>query len=188
VKFVETDLPGVLVIEPQVFTDARGFFLESYNAARFSEAGIDLRFLQDNHSNSTRGVLRGLHYQEPNPQGKLLRVVNGAVFDVAVDIRRGSPHFGRWAGVELSAENRKMIWVPPGFAHGFCVISDRADVLYKCTVLWAAKSEHVILWNDPGIGIAWPVADPILSPRDAAGVRLAEATVLPSYEAAAAAR
>ena len=175
----ETALPGVKLIEPKVFGDDRGFFLESWNARAFAEAGIDERFVQDNHSRSARNVLRGLHYQIVEPQGKLVRVVDGAVFDVAVDVRRSSPHFGKWVGYELSAANKRMLWVPPGFAHGFVVLSDTADFLYKCTTLYAPAHERSIAWNDPAIGIDWPLdgATPLLSGKDAAAVTLAEAEV-----------
>src|SRR5688572_7590607 len=179
-KVTATALPEVLLIEPRVFQDDRGFFLETYNESRFAEHGIPQRFVQDNHSRSARNVLRGLHFQEPNPQGKLLRVVRGAVFDVAVDIRKGSPTFGKWFGVELSEENQRMLWVPEGFAHGFWVLRDDTDVLYKCTALYQPAAEQSILWNDPEIGIAWPEGDPILSAKDAAAPRLSKAPVLPS--------
>ena len=180
----QTPLPGVLLIEPRVFADERGFFLETYNVARFRELGIAASFVQDNHSRSHRGVLRGLHYQEPNAQGKLVRCSSGSVYDVAVDVRVGSPAFGRWFGIELSGENRLMLWVPPGYAHGFCALTDDADLIYKCTELYDAKSDRAIRWNDPALGIEWPVTDPIVSAKDAAAPRLAEATVLPTYVAA----
>ena len=175
----ETTLPGVKLIEPKVFGDDRGFFLESWNARAFAEAGIDERFVQDNHSRSARNVLRGLHYQIVEPQGKLVRVVDGAVFDVAVDVRRSSPHFGKWVGYELSAANKRMLWVPPGFAHGFVVLTDTADFLYKCTTLYAPAHERSIAWDDPAIGIDWPLdgAEPLLSGKDAAAVKLADAEV-----------
>lgn len=178
-EITETSLAGVLLIEPRVFGDARGFFLESWNQQRFSEAGLDLAFVQDNHSRSSRGVLRGLHYQLDNPQGKLVRVTQGAVFDVAVDIRRSSPRFGCWVGYELSAENHRMLWIPPGFAHGFLVLSDTADFLYKCTSLYDPPSDRGIRWNDPAIGIEWPDVDasPLLSTKDAAAPLLANAEV-----------
>ena len=180
-KATETPLPGVLLIEPKVFADARGFFLETYNAARFREFGIDAPFVQDNQSRSARGVLRGLHYQEPNPQGKLVRCTLGALFDVAVDIRRDSPHFGKWFGAELSEENKRMLWIPPGFAHGFCALSDIADLAYKCTSLYEAQNDRVILWNDPDLGIKWPVTNPKLSAKDARAPRLKDASVLPLF-------
>lgn len=179
--FTETDLPEVIVVEPAVFGDDRGFFMEVYHEGKFREGGIREAFVQDNHSRSMRGVLRGLHYQLPNPQGKLVRVIAGSVFDVAVDIRRGSPSFGKWTGVELSAENRKQLWIPAGFAHGFCVTSESADVVYKCTTLYDGPNDRGIRWDDPEIGIQWPVKDPILSPKDAVAPRLREATVLPEY-------
>jgi len=171
----------VLLIEPTVFADDRGFFLETYHAARFAEAGIDANFLQDNQSRSVRGVLRGLHFQEPNAQGKLVRCALGALFDVAVDIRVGSPQFGKWFGAELTEENRLMLWVPPGFAHGFCALSEVADLAYKCTALYDAASDRAIAWDDPDIGIAWPVTEPSLSPKDAAAPRLKDAAVLPRF-------
>ena len=151
----DTTLPGVKLIEPRVFGDDRGFFLESWNARAFADAGIDVAFVQDNHSRSATNVLRGLHYQIVEPQGKLVRVVGGAVFDVAVDVRRSSPHFGQWVGYELSAANKRMLWVPPGFAHGFVVLSDSADFLYKCTTFYAPAHERSIAWDDPAIGIDW---------------------------------
>lgn len=175
----ETALPGVMLIEPKVFGDERGFFLESWNAAAFAAAGLGLDFVQDNHSRSSRGVLRGLHYQLGTPQGKLVRVTSGAVFDVAVDIRRSSPHFGRWVGYELSDANKRMLYVPPGFAHGFCVLSDSADFLYKCTTLYNAPTDRGIRWDDPAIGIDWPLGDivPQLSGKDAVAPLLADAEV-----------
>lgn len=176
-NIVETALPGVLIIEPRVFGDARGFFLESWNRQCFATAGLDLDFVQDNHSRSARGVLRGLHYQLENPQGKLVRVTQGAVFDVAVDIRRSSAHFGKWVGVELSADNHRMLWIPPGFAHGFVVLSETADFLYKCTTLYHQPSDRGIRWDDPEIGIVWPDVGvaPLLSAKDAVAPRLAAA-------------
>jgi dTDP-4-dehydrorhamnose 3,5-epimerase len=179
VNIIETTLPGVLIIEPRVFGDARGFFLESWNRQNFADAGLDLDFVQDNHSRSARGVLRGLHYQLENPQGKLVRVTQGAVFDVAVDIRRSSPHFGKWVGVELSAKNHRMLWIPPGFAHGFLVLSETADFLYKCTTLYHPPSDRGIRWDDPDIGIAWPDVGlaPLLSANDTVATQLAAAEV-----------
>ena len=169
-KVSQTSLAGVLLIEPTVFEDSRGYFMETYNAERFAEIGIAAPFVQDNQSRSLRGVLRGLHFQEPNPQGKLVRCSLGALFDVAVDVRAGSPQFGKWVGVELSDENRHMLWVPPGFAHGFCPLTDVADLAYKCTALYDAASDRVIAWNDPDIGIEWPLKgrEPVLSDKDAA--------------------
>ncbi len=178
-NILETALPGVLIIEPRVFGDERGFFMETWNADAFRSAGLDLSFVQDNHSRSSAGVLRGLHYQLTRPQGKLVRVTAGAVYDVAVDVRRSSAHFGRWVGVELSAENRRMLWVPPGFAHGFLTLGDGTDFLYKCTDLYAPADERCIAWDDPEIGIAWPLGSmiPQLSAKDRAGVPLAQAEV-----------
>lgn len=175
-------IPDVLLVEPDVFGDHRGFFLESYNRRRFAEMGLDVAFVQDNHSRSTKGVLRGLHYQLKNPQGKLVRVVQGEVYDVAVDIRKGSPTFGRWCGEFLSSDNFRMLYVPPGFAHGFCVLSDTADFLYKCTDYYSPGDEHGVIWNDPTIGIDWPLAEPPkLSDKDRNYRPLAEIeTLLPS--------
>lgn len=177
----QTTLPGVLLIEPRVFGDDRGFFMETYRVDAFRDAGIRDSFVQDNHSRSAKGVLRGLHYQEPNPQGKLVRCTRGALFDVAVDIRRGSPSFGQWFGVELSDANKRMLWVPPGFAHGFCALEDGSDLVYKCTALYDPAGDRAVLWNDPEIGIAWPIAEPLLSAKDAKAPRLGEASVLPLY-------
>ena len=178
----ETSLPGVLLIEPKVFSDDRGFFMETYRAGMFRPLGSgDPVFVQDNHSRSARGVLRGLHYQEPNAQGKLVRCTRGAIFDVAVDIRRGSPSFGRWFGLELSDANKRMLWIPPGFAHGFCALEDESDLVYKCTSLYDAASDRSIVWNDPAIGIEWPISEPVLSAKDANAPRLADAAALPAY-------
>ncbi len=178
-NIVETTLPGVLIIEPKVFGDARGFFLESWNQGTFAQAGLTMDFVQDNHSRSARGVLRGLHYQLENPQGKLVRVTQGAVYDVAVDVRRSSLHFGQWVGVELSADNHRMLWIPPGFAHGFLVLSETADFLYKCTTLYHPPSDRGIRWDDPDIGIVWPDIGmtPQLSGKDAVALHLAQAEV-----------
>ena len=178
----ETSLPGVLIVEPDKFTDARGFFLETYRRERYAEAGLDVSFVQDNHSRSRRGVIRGLHYQEPGAQGKLVHVARGRIFDVAVDIRRGSPHFGAWTGVELSDENARQIWIPAGFAHGFVTLSEEADIMYKCTGIYLPEHEHTIRWDDPDIGIGWPDAGgpPVSSEKDEAGQPLAQA-VLPIY-------
>lgn len=178
---IQTELPGVLLIEPRVFSDERGFFFESFNARRFEEAtGLSRDFVQDNHSRSRHGVLRGLHYQLQQPQGKLIRVVAGEVYDVAVDIRRHSPSFGRWVGVQLSAENRRQLWLPEGFAHGFLVLSEFADVLYKTTDYYAPAHERCIRWDDPNLAISWPLAGaPLLSAKDQAGVSLADAELLP---------
>jgi dTDP-4-dehydrorhamnose 3,5-epimerase len=174
-NFTETPLPGVILIEPKLISDDRGFFMETFHAEAFARAGLPASFVQDNHSHSRRGVLRGLHYQEPHPQGKLVRCTRGALFDVAVDVRRASPHFGKWFGVEISEENRKMLWIPPGFAHGFCALTDDADLVYKCTSLYRREYDRVIAWNDPDIGIEWPLRDPILSPKDAAAPPLRDA-------------
>ena len=167
-KVLPTELTGVLVIEPRVFSDTRGFFFESYHAPRYADAGIAVTFVQDNHSSSVKGTIRGLHYQLRHPQAKLLRVIRGAVLDVAVDIRRGSPTFGRWVGVELSAENKRQLFIPAGFGHGFCATSDVAEVEYKCSNVYVADDQHGVLWNDLTIGIRWPVREPILSDTDRA--------------------
>ena len=180
-KVVATELPGVLLVEPRVFGDARGFFFETFHAERYAAAGIPGPFVQDNLSRSGRGTLRGLHFQEPRAQGKLVQVLQGAVWDVAVDVRKGSPHFGRWVGMELSEENRRQLWIPPGFAHGFCVLSDSADFLYKCTEFYAPEVERAVRWDDPALGIHWPVAEPVLSAKDSAAPLLADAPVLPLY-------
>lgn len=168
---IETSLPGVLILEPKVFGDSRGFFYESYNRREFERlTGLDVDFVQDNHSRSSRGVLRGLHYQIQKAQGKLVRAIEGSVFDVAVDLRRSSPHFGKWVGVELSAENRRMLWVPPGFGHGFVVTSEHAQFLYKTTDYWAPEHERCIRWNDETLAIPWPLTEPpSLSAKDAVG-------------------
>ena len=177
-KASPTALPEVLLVEPKVFGDARGFFFESWNQRGFAAAGIDAAFVQDNHSRSAKGVLRGLHYQIRQPQGKLVRAIAGSIYDVVVDIRRGSPRFGQWAGVHLSAESHQSLWVPVGFAHGFCVTSDFAEVLYKTTDFYAPEHERSILWNDPAMGIEWPLEGaPVLSGKDAQAPRLAEAEV-----------
>ena len=177
-KVQVTQIAGVLIVEPDVFGDDRGFFLESYNERAMREIGIDAHFVQDNHSRSQHNVLRGLHYQISQPQGKLVRVVRGSVFDVAVDIRRNSPTIRKWVGVELSAENKRMFWLPPGMAHGFVVLSDSADFLYKATDYYAPEFERTILWNDPDLGIEWPlVGEPVLSSKDAAGLPFREADV-----------
>lgn len=180
-KVTPTELPEVLLIEPKVFGDARGFFFESFNRKSFGAAtGLDVDFVQDNHSKSARGVLRGLHYQIQQPQGKLVRVTAGEVFDVVVDLRRSSPRFGQHAAVVLSAENKHMLWVPPGFAHGFVVTSDDAEFLYKVTDYWAPDYERSLQWNDPALGIQWPLTgEPILSKKDAVGTPLASAETYP---------
>ncbi|MDB9529103.1 dTDP-4-dehydrorhamnose 3,5-epimerase [Oscillatoria sp. CS-180] len=179
-KIIPTEIPEVLIIEPQVYGDHRGFFMESFNQKQFQDkTEIICHFVQDNHSRSKGGILRGLHYQIKSPQGKLLRVVNGEIFDVAVDIRRNSPTFRQWVGVVLSAENYRQLWVPEGFAHGFYVVSDSADVLYKTTDYYAPQHERTIMWNDEDLGIAWPIGDkePVLSAKDQKGDRLRAAEV-----------
>ena len=178
-KISKTAIAGPLIIEPQVFGDERGFFMETWNAEAFARAGLDLTFVQDNHSRSQRGVLRGLHFQNPGPQGKLVRVTSGAVFDVAVDLRRSSPTFGQGVGIELSAEDRRMFWIPEGFAHGFLTLADNTDFLYKCTAPYAPQSEHTLAWDDPALGIGWPLDGlaPIISEKDRRGVRLDQVPV-----------
>jgi dTDP-4-dehydrorhamnose 3,5-epimerase len=183
-KVTATNIPGVVVIEPDVFRDPRGFFMEMFHAEKFRSQGLPHTFVQDNQSRSARGVLRGLHYQLRHPQGKLVRVASGEVFDVAVDIRQGSPFFGRWVGSVLSEENRLQMCIPPGFAHGFCVLSEQADVVYKCTDLYAPGDEYGIAWDDPDIGIQWPQVDYLLSDRDRRNPRLSESGErLPLYVA-----
>ena len=171
-------LAGLWLLTPDVYGDARGYFLEAHHAQKYSAQGLDMRFVQDNHSHSSKHVLRGLHYQFPNWQGKLVYVVQGEIFDVAVDIRRDSPTFGQWHGITLSSDNHQQFYIPPGFAHGFCVLSETADVIYKCTDYYRPEQEHTLAWNDPALGIAWPVGAPLLSDKDARGKPLAEA-VLP---------
>jgi len=181
-KIFKTNLQDVLVIEPRVFGDERGFFLESYNREGYKAAGIDADFIQDNHSGSKRGVLRGIHYQIRHPQGKLVRVLVGEVFDVAVDLRRSSSSFGQWEGIRLSAKNRRQLWVPPGFGHGFLVLSDWAEFAYKVTDYYAPDCERSVIWNDPDVAIQWPIPigeAPGLSAKDRAGSRLSEAEVYP---------
>ena len=173
-RFVPCGIPDVLIIEPDVYRDARGFFLETYHEEKYREGGVAGPFVQDNHSRSVGGTLRGLHLQARRPQGKLIRVVEGEIFDVAVDVRRGSPSFGRWVGHSLSAENFRQCWVPPGFAHGFCVLSEFAHVEYKCTELYDPAGELGIVWNDPALGIVWPIQNPIVSDRDRRHPKLAE--------------
>ena len=174
-NFTPTKIPDVLLIEPKVFGDARGFFYESWNERTFRSLGLDVHFVQDNHSKSQKNVLRGLHYQIQHPQGKLVRVVSGAVYDVAVDLRRSSPTFGQWVGFVLSAENAQMAWIPPGFAHGFCVTSESAEFLYKTTDYWYPEHERTLLWNDPTLNINWPLHDtPLIAAKDAAGRLLAD--------------
>jgi len=181
-QFEPTQIPDVVLIRPRVFGDDRGFFLESWEERKFAAAGITAKFVQDNHSRSARHTLRGLHYQMKQTQGKLVRVVNGTVFDVAVDIRRSSPTFGRWVGVVLSAEKHEMLWVPEGFAHGFVVLSESADFLYRCTDFYAPGQERAIRWNDPEVGVRWPLppgAEPLLSTKDAAAGSFREAEYFP---------
>ena len=174
-QVIETSLPGVVVLKPRVFSDARGFFYEAYNEARYREVGIDCGFVQDNFSKSTKGILRGLHWQVSQPQDKLVWCLQGEVYDVAVDVRPGSPTFGKWCGVTLSSEEKNQIFVPAGFAHGFCVVSDTAEVTYKCSRFYAPEDEGGVIWNDPKLGIEWPIAEPILSKKDAALPPLSEA-------------
>lgn len=180
-KVTDAPLPGVKIIKTDSFADTRGFFFELYQAQRYLEAGIERPFVQDNFSRSVQFTLRGLHFQEPHPQGKLVQVLQGAVFDVAVDIRRGSPSFGQCFGLELSSENKWQLWIPPGFAHGFCVLSPSADFFYKCTEMYIPSADRVIAWNDPALGIRWPTNSPLLSKKDAAAPLLRDAPVLPSY-------
>lgn len=183
-KITETNLPGVVIIEPRVFTDPRGFFLETFNGSKYGACGIPETFVQDNHSQSSKGILRGMHYQITQPQGKLIYVVSGEIFDVAVDIRQGSPTFGQWAGVTLSGENKRQLYIPEGFAHGFCVLSDTVDVIYKCTDFYSPEGERGIAWDDPEINIDWPIdAAPLLSEKDKKNLKLSEmpAADLPQY-------
>lgn len=179
-NIIQTSIPDVVIIEPRVFGDERGFFMETWNQQSFAKAGLDFNFVQDNHSRSRQGILRGLHYQIQNPQGKLVRVTQGCVYDVAVDLRRSSPSFGQWTAVELSAENHRLFWIPPGFAHGFYVISESADFQYKCTNLYAPEHERCVRWNDPELNIPWPLVKgelPQLSAKDAIGALLTEAEI-----------
>ena len=181
-EFEPTEIPEVVLIRPKVFGDARGFFFESWEERKFAAAGLDVKFVQDNHSRSAKNILRGLHYQIQQTQGKLVRVASGAVFDVAVDIRRSSPTFGRHVGVTLTEENHHMLWVPPGFAHGFLVLSESADFIYRCTDFWAPPHERAIQWNDPDLGIDWPLPKgvaPVLSAKDAVALRFKDAEYLP---------
>ena len=180
-KIIVSNIPDILVFEPTVYSDGRGYFMETWRQSVFDAQGIDAGFVQDNQSNSNRGTLRGLHYQLNRPQGKLARVVSGEVFDVAVDLRKSSAYFGRWIGILLSAENKKQLWIPPGFAHGFYVMSDSAELLYKCTDYYDPEDDHSLLWNDETVGIDWPLLDskPLLSDKDKNAPRLLEATVYP---------
>lgn len=175
-KIIDAAIPGPKIIEPRVFGDERGYFMETWNRAGFADAGLDMTWVQDNHSHSQKGVLRGLHFQNPGPQGKLVRVTRGAVYDVAVDLRRSSEHFGKCVGVELSAANKRMFWVPEGFAHGFLTLEDDTDFMYKCTAPYAPQSEFTLAWDDPSVGVEWPTAgfDPIISEKDAVGLSLAD--------------
>lgn len=173
-RFTPTAIPEVVLVEPDVHRDARGFFLETYHQRKYAEGGISAAFVQDNHSHSVRGTLRGLHAQLRRPQGKLVRAVEGEMFDVAVDIRPGSPTFGRWVGMNLSGDNFRQLWIPPGFAHGFCVLSDVVHVEYKCTGFYDPADEVTVAWNDPDVGIAWPVTDPVVSAKDSRAPRLRE--------------
>lgn len=183
-KVLKTELEGVLIVEPKVFGDARGFFFESWSQSRYAEAGLPGRFVQDNLSKSSKGILRGLHLQHPRGQGKLVQVLAGEVFDVAVDVRVGSPAFGRWVGVTISGDNHRQVYIPPGFAHGFCVLSEEALFAYKCTETYDREAELGVLWNDPALGIEWPVTDPLLSEKDTAFPVLADISVdrLPPFE------
>ncbi|MBA3890016.1 MAG: dTDP-4-dehydrorhamnose 3,5-epimerase [Gemmatimonadaceae bacterium] len=183
-KVHETPLPGVLIVEPRVFRDERGFFIEAFNDERFRSAGLPAVFRQDNHSRSSRDVLRGLHYQLAHPQGKLVSVIRGAIFDVAADIRVGAPTFGQWFGIELHEDDARSLWVPPGFAHGFCALADTVDVVYKCTDVYHADDDHGVAWNDPTLAIAWPVTSPRISDKDALYPLLdLSRNDLPRYEA-----
>lgn len=178
---IDTPLHGLKVIEPRVFEDARGFFLETFNAGRYTALGIPSHFVQDNWSRSQKGTLRGLHFQHPKGQGKLVWCPRGAVWDVAVDVRKGSPTFGRWFGIELTEANKKQLWIPPGFAHGFCVLSDVADFVYKCTELYAPECELAVRWDDPAIGVDWPVKAPLLSKKDLSAPLLKDVARLPDF-------
>jgi dTDP-4-dehydrorhamnose 3,5-epimerase len=180
-NIIATAIPGPLIIEPRVFGDERGFFMETWSAGTFAEAGLELTWVQDNHSHSQKGVLRGLHFQNPGPQGKLVRVTRGAVYDVAVDLRRSSPHFGQWVGVELSGDNKRMVWIPEGFAHGFLTLADDTDFMYKCTAPYAPQTEFTLAWDDPAVGVEWPIdgLEPIISEKDKVGLSLAQ---IPAFE------
>ena len=176
-KVEKTKLPGVVIIHPRVFEDDRGFFMESFNQATFAQAGLADQFCQDNHSKSEKGVLRGLHYQYPQWQGKLVRVISGEIYDVAVDIRKDSPSFSKWIGVTLSADNKQQLYVPPGYAHGFCVTSEHAEVVYKCTALYKPEDDAGIRWDDPQIGISWPIRNPLVSDKDQVAPLLSEIAI-----------
>ncbi len=178
---IETAIPGVLLIEPEFHPDHRGYFMETFHRDKFAAMGLDVEFVQDNHSSSKKNTIRGLHYQVPRSQGKLVRVVRGAIMDVAVDIRKGSPTFGKWVSVTLTEENRRQLWLPPGFTHGFCTLSETADLIMKCTTTYEKENLHLIAWNDPDIGIDWPISDPILSEKDSHSPKLADVKVFPQY-------
>lgn len=179
-EVIQTELPGVVVLQPNVFGDARGFFMETYQRSRYADAGLPREFVQDNLSRSCRGTLRGLHFQIQHPQGKLVQVLHGEVFDVAVDLRRGSPHFGKCIGMTLSADNRRQMYIPPGFGHGFCVLSESADFFYKCSDYYHPEHERTLLWNDPALGIRWPdIGEPILSNKDRQGLPLSQVETFP---------
>ena len=181
-KCIDTPIPGIILIEPDVHEDRRGYFIELYHLDRYAKAGLHARFVQDNFARSVQATLRGLHYQRRNPQGKLVMVMEGTIFDVAVDVRRGSPFLGKWYGVELSTENKRQLYIPPGFAHGYCVVSETAAVMYKCTDFYVPEDERGIIWNDPALGISWPVATPLLSAKDQSFATLDESgTELPTY-------
>lgn len=182
-KFTPLEIPGVVLVEPDVFTDARGFFTEIYHQKKYADHGMAGPFVQDNYSHSKKNVLRGLHYQRKNPQAKLVSVIRGKIFDVVADVRKGSPTFGRWLAEELSSDNRRQLFVPEGCVHGFCVLSDEADVLYKCTSLYVPADDQGILWNDPKLGVRWPVADPVLSSKDASLPKLTDLpdSILPVF-------
>lgn len=179
-NFVKTELPGVVVIEPRVCEDSRGFFMETFHAARFREAGLPDTFVQDNHSGSVGGTLRGLHYQIKYPQGKLIRCVRGEIFDVVVDLRLDSPTMGRWYGTRLAADDRSLVYVPPGMAHGFCILSEAAEVVYKCTDFYYPEHERALVWNDPEVGIDWPISQPLLSEKDRGAKSFREAEKYPA--------
>ncbi len=180
-KVIETSIEGVLIVEPELKPDRRGYFMETYQEEKFRNLGLPTNFVQDNHSLSYKNTIRGLHYQVPWPQGKLVRVSRGAVMDVAVDIRKGSPTFGQWVSCELSEDNRRQLWLPPGFTHGFCTLTEIADLVIKCTELYVKRNTHRIAWNDPDIGIDWPISDPILSDKDMSSPLLKEVSVFPEY-------
>ncbi|MBG06342.1 MAG: dTDP-4-dehydrorhamnose 3,5-epimerase [Rhodospirillaceae bacterium] len=177
----QTDLPEVLLIKPRIFPDSRGRFLETWQRDRYADSGVVGEFVQDNVSRSVKGTLRGLHFQEPRAQGKLIMVLSGTIFDVAVDVRRGSPRFGDWVGITLDSDLAHQLWIPPGFAHGFCVMSETVDLMYKCTDFYSPSTERTIKWDDPDINIDWPIDDPILSDKDEVGVQLAAAEILPEF-------